>query len=203
MTDPSQSRWIRLVRAYPELTGGGVAALGVVAIWQDIGPAWLGMALLLGGIGLYVVVTEVLGDDTAKSNPEPDPLTEDEAQDLVDAGLPQPDSRDPENWDIPEDEAPWWDIGAHETTQERIEAMKRQDPDYDETDDENILDKFARVLGLDEDAPRQSEASKRRTAESEADHERGDERLLDELDPLFEDEGSLEVGDLEADLDER
>lgn len=36
--------------------------------------------------------------------------------------------------DLEKGEAPWWHFSEYPTTQDRIEAMKRQDPDYNGDD---------------------------------------------------------------------
>lgn len=202
MADIPTNRWTRIAINHPEIVGGGVAAIGVIAIWQDILPKGISMGLLLGGIGIYAAgdwLADHLEDADAENDqetepkPEPDPEPEHDPERVLEG------SRDLGEFDVPEGEAPWWDTKAYPTTQERIEAMKRQDPDYTEDDedgdDESILDKFARVLGLDEES---------------TDDEAGDDDerkgLLDGLDPLFDEAGSLEAdmedeGGLEAELE--
>lgn len=184
MTDLPDNRWLRIAVEYPGLAAAPLGALGVIAIWQDIGPSWLGMGLLLGGIGLYVAVTEVLDTDVVtepESEPEPEP--DYDPDHVLETG-----SRDLGEWEIPDDEAPWWDLDAYETTQDRIEAMKRQDPDYDDGSDESILDKLASLLGMDG------------AADERDDDDRGG--MLDDLDSLFEPEAEMDATfDLEDELE--
>lgn len=45
-------------------------------------------------------------------------------------------SEDYPDLDLEDGERPWWDTNMYSSTVERVEAMKRQDPDYNEEENE-------------------------------------------------------------------
>lgn len=208
MSDDLPDRLWRTASEHYLPVAGIAGGAGVVMIWQNLGPSWLGTVLLLGGIGWWAYhdhieksdeVDKMIGRTEAAADPE-------KAKEAVES-VGADELMDADNWNLGEDEAPWWDTEAHPTTKDRIEAMKRQDPDYEEDDngdDESILDKFARVLGMDEDSKPESES------ESDGESEPLFEPIEADLGPDLEveaDVGGLEEGldfggDLEAELED-
>lgn len=194
---PKVSRLMRFAINHPTPVAGAIGAFGVVAIWQDIGPGWLGMLLLLGGIGIYAT-----SDWLAKNEA---------AQEMLSKEDDGPESK-PDTETI-EDPPPARTVGDDETAaiakltkplEERFHVTPVRGVDYrvietetgyaaeltdrgeqlidaaasqaDDDDGESILDKFARVMGIDE------------SDESDAADDEDREGLLDGLDPLFESE---------------
>lgn len=194
MTDDALERLWQTATDYYVPVSAVAGGAGVVMYWQDLGPSWLAMGLLIGGVGWYAY-RSTAEDGEENSNPEPKSKNPDPEE-----AAPPP--QNPSEFDIGEDEAPWWDTEAYPTTKDRIEAMKRQDPDYEEdedgeTDDESILDKFARVLGMDEDSGGDG---------SESDSDRSEplfEPIEADLGPDLEIEAEVgdDVGGLENELD--